>query len=169
MQRKFFQQAFSRQESLVYQPLQLSQAHKLLKDLLSSPENFEHHTRRCVERKPARSSELTCLYLRFAVSLIVDITYGYDIKPENDPFINLVEDITVVLDQMGDNQILNVFPFRKCFPAHKPQFDHSSPRICSQTLARLVPWSMVGPCCSKSVALLPYLSVYSHCLQTADQ
>lgn len=117
----------------------------------------------------ARSSELTCLYRSFAVSLIIDITYGYDIKPENDPFINLVEDITVVLDQMGDNQILNVLPFRKFFSALEPHFQHSPPRIDSQTFTRLVPWSMVGSCCSRYVALLPCLSVYSHCPQMADQ
>lgn len=124
---------------------------------------------RRTEALPARSSELTCLYHRFAVSLIVDITYGYDIKPENDPFINLVENITVVLDQMGDNQILNVFPFRKFFPALEPRFHHSLPRIDSQTFARLVPWSMVGLYRSRCVAMLLRLSVYPHCPQMADQ
>ena len=45
-QRRLFQQAFTRQESRTYQPVQLYQARVLLQDLLRDPDQLEEHIRR---------------------------------------------------------------------------------------------------------------------------
>ena len=41
-----FQQALTRQGCTVYRPIQLEQAHVVLKNLLARPEDFEAHMRR---------------------------------------------------------------------------------------------------------------------------
>ena len=45
-QRRLFQQTLTRQECLVYRPIQLDQAHTLLKNLLRGPDDFYAHIRR---------------------------------------------------------------------------------------------------------------------------
>ena len=47
-QRRFFQQALTRQGCLMYRSIQQEQAHILLRNLLDSPEDFNAHLRRYV-------------------------------------------------------------------------------------------------------------------------
>lgn len=45
-QRRFFQQALTRQGCLVYRPIQLEQTHILLRNLLERPDDFRAHIHR---------------------------------------------------------------------------------------------------------------------------
>ncbi|KAH9160856.1 hypothetical protein EDB89DRAFT_2034081 [Lactarius sanguifluus] len=65
-----------------YQPLEKHAVHCLLRNLLSSPDNFAQHLR------------------HMAGQVILSIAYGIDVLPENDPYVIDAENEALLLDSI---------------------------------------------------------------------
>ncbi|KAH8998286.1 cytochrome P450 [Lactarius hatsudake] len=73
--RREFQAYLSPADLDAYQPLEQQAVHRLLRNLLSSPENFVQHLR------------------HMAGQVILSIAYGIDVLPENDPYVADAENV----------------------------------------------------------------------------
>ncbi|KAH9070992.1 cytochrome P450 [Lactarius deliciosus] len=73
--RREFQAYLSPADLDVYQPLEQQAVHRLLRNLLSSPDNFVQHLR------------------HMAGQVILSIAYGIDVLPENDPYVADAENV----------------------------------------------------------------------------
>ncbi|THH04571.1 hypothetical protein EW146_g10143, partial [Bondarzewia mesenterica] len=71
--RGAFQKHFHTRATPRYEPIQIREAHALLRNLLHSPENYYHHLR------------------RNAAALVLKISYGHDVAEEGDVFVTLAE------------------------------------------------------------------------------
>ncbi|KAI0258887.1 cytochrome P450 [Gloeopeniophorella convolvens] len=71
--RREFQVHFTPQASKAYHSLQERASHRLLAYLLASPEDYPRH------------------FQRMTQEVIMWIAYGIDVKPENDPFVEVAE------------------------------------------------------------------------------
>ncbi|THH18673.1 hypothetical protein EW146_g2333 [Bondarzewia mesenterica] len=71
--RGVFQKHFHTRATRRYEPVQIREAHALLRNLLHSPENYYHHLR------------------RNAAALVMKISYGHDVAEEGDAFVTLAE------------------------------------------------------------------------------
>ncbi|KAH8998285.1 cytochrome P450 [Lactarius hatsudake] len=67
--RREFQANFGPADLVAYQPLEQQAVHRLLRNLLSSPDNFMGHFR------------------HMAGQVILSIAYGIDVLPDNDPYV----------------------------------------------------------------------------------
>ncbi|EKM54592.1 uncharacterized protein PHACADRAFT_258552 [Phanerochaete carnosa HHB-10118-sp] len=102
-QRKLFQQAFTKQGCVVFQPSQLSQTHVLLKKVLQDPERFDDHVR------------------RFSTAVIMEITYGYKVASDDDPYLGMMERTTKIVEEAGNSlTILDFFPSLSYLPSWFP-------------------------------------------------
>ncbi|THH16641.1 hypothetical protein EW146_g4040 [Bondarzewia mesenterica] len=75
--RGVFQKHFHARATPRYEPIQIREAHALLRNLLRSPENYYHHARR--------------YRFRSAAALVMKISYGHDVAEEGDIFVILAE------------------------------------------------------------------------------
>ncbi|KAG1735609.1 cytochrome P450 [Suillus paluster] len=73
--RKIFHQTLRAEASNSYQDLYLRKAHELVVNLLDAPEDIERH------------------FNTLSASLIMAVTYGYETKPRDDPFVNSVQKV----------------------------------------------------------------------------
>ncbi|KAJ7366653.1 cytochrome P450 [Mycena albidolilacea] len=102
--RRLFHQHFRREAIPTYHPVQLKKIHGLLRDLLSTPEDFVEHTK------------------TLASAIIMATVYGYDIKPKHDRFVYLADEgvkrfCEVVLP---GGFAVNTFPFLRHLPSWFP-------------------------------------------------
>ncbi|KAJ6585088.1 cytochrome P450 [Mycena capillaripes] len=102
--RRLFHQYFHRDAITAYRPIQLEKVHDLLRGLLQTPEEFFAHTK------------------TVAAAIIMATTYGYDIKPTHDRFVDLAED---AVKRLGDSVFpgaftVNTFPFLRHLPSWFP-------------------------------------------------
>ena len=77
---------------------QVSATHSLLRSLLHDPTELKGHLKHA------------------AANFILDITYGYKVQPVNDPFVELAERTTYLVNQgvSPGTYLVNFFPWREC-------------------------------------------------------
>ncbi|KAJ3492023.1 hypothetical protein NLI96_g261 [Meripilus lineatus] len=102
--RKLSSQPFTRQGSLLFQDIQLDQAHILLYSLLESP--FEYWD-------PIQ---------RFATAIVMDIAYGHRIVDNGDPYLRMADRTAKIALELGNlgTHAVDIFPFLKHLPAWFP-------------------------------------------------
>ncbi|TFK34708.1 cytochrome P450 [Crucibulum laeve] len=71
--RKIFHQQFQQSVAPTYWPLQIKEAHSLLRRLLRAPQDLTVHMRHT------------------ASSIVMSVIYGISIAPQNDPYVNMSE------------------------------------------------------------------------------
>ncbi|KAF8259228.1 hypothetical protein EI94DRAFT_1042578, partial [Lactarius quietus] len=87
-----------------YQPIEQRAVHRLLCNLLSSPDNFEQHLRHMTGQ------------------VIMSIAYGIDVLPENDPYVAAAEKMLQAL-AVGSTQeaaLLDAIPWSIKLPSWLP-------------------------------------------------
>jgi len=102
--RTMFQNHFHANLSPVYQPGQIQETHIMLRNLLTSPNNFNHHIRRA------------------AAAIILNITYGYVVTDEDDPYVALADAVTRTLSQAGifGTYLVDYIPILRYVPSWMP-------------------------------------------------
>ncbi|KAL0576956.1 hypothetical protein V5O48_005027 [Marasmius crinis-equi] len=86
-----------------YQPIQIREVNILLKGLVKSPQEFVHHLR------------------RNAGSLVLKVTYGYEVNEDSDDFIELVERAFQTISARISRPFpVEFFPFLRFLPAWFP-------------------------------------------------
>ncbi|KAJ3491620.1 hypothetical protein NLI96_g552 [Meripilus lineatus] len=102
--RKLFTEALSPSGVRVFQDIQSTQTHLLLKSLLTAPDNFSEHVR------------------RFASAVILEIAYGHRIQTDDDPYLQSTEHINQSLAGAGEPGMTAIdhIPILKHFPAWFP-------------------------------------------------
>ncbi|KAI6025691.1 cytochrome P450 [Pisolithus orientalis] len=70
LHRRMFNVAFSKRASEKYKAVQMKKVHQLLGNLLSTPLDYPKH------------------FATLSAAIIMAITYGYDVAPEDDPFVD---------------------------------------------------------------------------------
>ncbi|KAJ7132978.1 cytochrome P450 [Mycena filopes] len=103
-ERRMFQQHFRPDMSREYRPMQLKKAHKFLRGLVTSPEEFRELTK------------------TLAAAVIMSTVYGYEIKPANDRFVALSE---FAVRSLSDSTLpgaamVNTFPSLRYLPGWFP-------------------------------------------------
>ncbi|KAK7029429.1 hypothetical protein VNI00_014683 [Paramarasmius palmivorus] len=89
-----------------YQPLQIQEVNILLRGLADNPKDFIPHLR------------------RNAGSLILKVTYGYEVSSDNDDFIQLVERaFAIQASRFQRPMAVEFFPFLRFFPSWFPFTD----------------------------------------------
>ncbi|KAF5322721.1 hypothetical protein D9619_000358 [Psilocybe cf. subviscida] len=103
-QRRLFQQAFKRESSLSFRPEQTRKVNDMLYGLLTSPDEFADH----IKSMTAATS--------------MSITYGYDIKPKKDHFVDLAEDAVarISLAVFPGAALVNNMPILRYLPSWFP-------------------------------------------------
>ncbi|KAH9164504.1 cytochrome P450 [Lactarius sanguifluus] len=102
--RREFRANFRPADLETYQPLEQRAVHCLLRNLLSSPDNFVQHFR------------------HMAGQVILSITYGIDVLPENDPFVADAEKVlqSIAVGTSKEATLLDSIPWLikmpSCFP-----------------------------------------------------
>ncbi|GJE94427.1 cytochrome P450 [Phanerochaete sordida] len=120
-QRKLFQQTFSRQGCLAFQPSQLSQTHALLKKILQDSARYQDHVREYVLHESWAKAKRLTGFTRFSTAVIMEITYGHKIKSDNDPYVKCAEDTNKVLMGVGHSaSILDLLPALRYTPSWFP-------------------------------------------------
>ncbi|KAG6328163.1 hypothetical protein ID866_10926 [Astraeus odoratus] len=105
LHRKMFNVAFAKQVALEYKPLQIQKARQLLHNLISSQQDYVKHVQ------------------TFSGSVIMAITYGYDVAPENDPYVtNFMRFGETILEVLTAERaaLLTAFPFLAHIPSWLP-------------------------------------------------
>ncbi|KAI9445986.1 cytochrome P450 [Lactarius indigo] len=102
--RREFQAYLSPAELEAYQPLEQQAVHRLLRNLLSSPEHFAQHLR------------------HMAGQVIMSIAYGIDVLPENDPYVANAENVlrAAVACTTKEAMLLNLIPWLINMPSWFP-------------------------------------------------
>ncbi|KAL4062922.1 cytochrome P450 [Scleroderma yunnanense] len=72
LHRKMFHMALSKESAMAYKSMQLEKVYQLIQNLLSTPQDYPLHLYTC------------------SSAIIMAITYGYDVVPQNDRFVSKV-------------------------------------------------------------------------------
>ena len=86
--RTKFQKHFHASLSPLYQPTQMAEAHTLLRNLLTNPDDFNHYIRRFEQGISLRINSWPSIH-RAAAAIILNITYGYSVADEHDTYVVL--------------------------------------------------------------------------------
>ncbi|KAF5315270.1 hypothetical protein D9619_007192 [Psilocybe cf. subviscida] len=102
--RRLFQQAFKKVTSPTFRPEQTRKVNDMLYSLLTSPDDFRDHTK----------------FMAAATSM--SITYGYDIKANNDHFVNLAESAAAGFSSaiLPGAALVNALPILRYLPSWFP-------------------------------------------------
>ncbi|KAH7928202.1 cytochrome P450 [Leucogyrophana mollusca] len=103
--RKMFHQVFRAEAVTTYHSLQTQKAHQLVRDLLDSPENFIRHLG------------------SMSTSVIMAIVYGYEMSPQNDPFVEGISKLVGMTSSALTPEkaiILGAIPLLQRLPAWFP-------------------------------------------------
>ncbi|KAF7365146.1 O-methylsterigmatocystin oxidoreductase [Mycena venus] len=102
--RRMFQQHFRPDASRNYRPVQMNKVHVLLRGLLSSPQDFREFIK------------------ALAAAIVMSTVYGYEVKPNNDPFVGLAESATKKIAEsfLPAAAVVNKFSILKCLPSWMP-------------------------------------------------
>ncbi|KAF7299260.1 O-methylsterigmatocystin oxidoreductase [Mycena indigotica] len=113
--RRILHQYLRREASLDYRAIELKKIHDMLRLFLVSPTDFYAHIR------------------SLAAAIIMSTVYNYDIKPTNDPFVDLAE---ASLQRLGASvfpgaMFVNLLPWLRHFPGWLPGFGFQA--FCADT------------------------------------
>ncbi|KAJ6621897.1 cytochrome P450 [Mycena sp. CBHHK59/15] len=102
--RRMFHQHFRRDAIVAYRPIQMRKIYDMLRNLLASPEHFFEHVK------------------TLAAAIVMAVTYGYDVKPTNDRFVDLAEDgVKRICEAVFPGAFaVNSLPFLRHLPAWFP-------------------------------------------------
>ncbi|KAI9445994.1 cytochrome P450 [Lactarius indigo] len=102
--RREFQANFGPADLEAYQPLEQRAVHRLLRNLLSSPDNFMQHLR------------------HMAGQVILSIAYGIDVLPENDPYVADAENVmnAFAVSTTKEALLLDLIPWLIKMPSWLP-------------------------------------------------
>ncbi|KAF7346386.1 O-methylsterigmatocystin oxidoreductase [Mycena sanguinolenta] len=102
--RRMLQQNFRRDMSRNYHSIQLKKIRQLLRELLSSPQDFREHLK------------------TLAAAVIMATLYGYEVQPGNDHFVALSENAVRKLSQavFPGAVAVNTFPILRYLPSWMP-------------------------------------------------
>ncbi|KAG6846427.1 hypothetical protein H0H93_014017, partial [Arthromyces matolae] len=103
-QRKMFQQYFGKERVREHRVLQEREARGLALNLLRKPEKFKTS------------------FLRFSTAVIIELTFGHRITSDIDPYVEISEDCSSLLLEVGPPGATPVdfFPFLQHFPSWFP-------------------------------------------------
>ena len=95
--RRLFTQCLNHGGARLFLHQQVSATHTLLRSLLHDPTELRGHLKHA------------------AANFILDVTYGYKVKPVNDPFVELAERAMCLVNQglSPGAYLVNVFPWRE--------------------------------------------------------
>ncbi|KIM73495.1 hypothetical protein PILCRDRAFT_802518 [Piloderma croceum F 1598] len=102
--RTKFQKHFHASLSPLYQPTQMAEAHTLLRNLLTNPDDFNHYIRRA------------------AAAIILNITYGYSVADEHDAYVVLANTTMRSFAQaiVFGSYLVDYIPMLKYVPSWMP-------------------------------------------------
>ncbi|EJD04922.1 cytochrome P450 [Fomitiporia mediterranea MF3/22] len=102
--RRLMQQYLNPRAVLALRPMQTKCVHDLLQDLLTEPNDFWRNIK------------------RFAASAVLSATYGYQVKPKDDPIMNLHEHSESAIGLRGPygTMAADLFPFLQYIPSFLP-------------------------------------------------
>lgn len=94
MHRKLLQTTFSNSSVSKWQDLQTREARRTVTDLLDRSENWEASLR------------------RFAVAIVLKVSYGVDVTDDHDPYVGIANDAMHAMGNGGllGNSIVDFFP-----------------------------------------------------------
>ncbi|KAF9238509.1 cytochrome P450 [Melanogaster broomeanus] len=103
--RKSFNIALNKQAIPQYKGMLMQKIHQLLENLLDTPKDYDEH------------------FKTVSATIIMAITYGYDVAPNNDPFVTKIQRFlefikTVVTAERA--ALLGAFPFLEYIPSWLP-------------------------------------------------
>ncbi|KAF5314926.1 hypothetical protein D9619_007168 [Psilocybe cf. subviscida] len=103
-QRRLFQQMFTKVPSFGYRPEQTRKVNDMLYGLLATPEDFRDHVQ------------------TVSAAIVMSATYGYDIQPKKDYFIEIAEDATVRISKavVPGARLVNDVPILRHLPTWFP-------------------------------------------------
>ncbi|KIK93484.1 hypothetical protein PAXRUDRAFT_12637 [Paxillus rubicundulus Ve08.2h10] len=119
--RKMFNVALNKRNVLQYQTVTLQKVHQLLENLLNTPKEYERH------------------FNTLSVAVVMAVTYGYDVIPNNDPFVTKVEQfIDLLLSVFIPERaaLFDTFPFLAHIPSWLPGGQYK--KIATQCRALVV-------------------------------
>ncbi|CAK5282550.1 unnamed protein product [Mycena citricolor] len=102
--RKMFTQEFLPSQIAVHRPIELHAAHVLLQGLLESPDAYERHLR------------------HMAAMVILTTAYGIDVKPQDDPHVDISTEALHVMALTGNrgSYLVDFLPILQHIPAWLP-------------------------------------------------
>ncbi|CDO69014.1 hypothetical protein BN946_scf184834.g21 [Trametes cinnabarina] len=103
-QRRILQQYFSKQEVVRFRPVHTEEAHKMLRNLLDRPKDFDW------------------LIRRYGAAVIMKIAYGHEIVSDDDEYIKMTENVSLAHVDAGDpgTAPVDFFPFLQYLPSWFP-------------------------------------------------
>ncbi|KAG1735601.1 cytochrome P450 [Suillus paluster] len=105
MHRKLYHQVLRIEASNSYQDLYLRKAHELVANLLDAPKDMQGHLN------------------TLSASLVMAVTYGYETKPRDDPFVTSVQKVIRIITHVLTPEkaaIMMLFPFLNRLPSFIP-------------------------------------------------
>ncbi|TFK33315.1 cytochrome P450, partial [Crucibulum laeve] len=102
--RRLLQQYLSRDKCVSYQPIQTRETLRLLRSLLTSPEQYDHH------------------FSSFATAITMQIAYGHQINTDEDPYVEITKDVGYAISNSGPpgSTLVDLFPFLQYLPSCFP-------------------------------------------------
>ncbi|KAI0068332.1 cytochrome P450 [Artomyces pyxidatus] len=102
--RALFQKYFHPRASPRYEPVQIKEAHTLLRNLADSPDKFSHHIRRS------------------AAAVVMMVSYGHQVAQEGDYFVTIADHALTGLALAGNfgTYLVDYIPILKYVPAWMP-------------------------------------------------
>ncbi|OHW91616.1 cytochrome p450 [Colletotrichum incanum] len=100
MHRKLLQTTFSNTNVRQWYSLQVTEARRSIHNIVQNPENWEMSMK------------------RFAVAIVLKVSYGIDVPEDNDPYVKIAEDAMYATGNGGvpANSIVDIFPPARHFP-----------------------------------------------------
>ncbi|KAI6099754.1 cytochrome P450 [Pisolithus sp. B1] len=123
LHRKLFNAAFSKQTCKKYQPVQMKKVHQLLVNLLSTPLDYSSH------------------FATLSAAIIMAITYGYDVAPNDDPFVdNIARLVELFVSAMTTERatLLSAIPLLTYIPSWFPGGQFQNQAAECRTLVQVV-------------------------------
>ncbi|KAG1897549.1 cytochrome P450 [Suillus fuscotomentosus] len=123
LHRRIFHEAFHLEAVSSFRPIQLRNAHNLIRNLLTSPEVYGNH------------------FHTFSTSIIMSILYDYSMAPVDDPFLALIErsleiDVKVLRPEVA--AVVAEFPILKKLPPWFPGASFVRDAIVQRTLVPMI-------------------------------
>jgi hypothetical protein len=112
MHRKLLQTSFSNSNVGKWQGLQTQEAHRTVQRIMKTPENWAVSLKRRVSPSLARCPANRH---RFAVAIVLKVSYGVDVLEDDDPYIQIADDAMHATGNGGvpANSIVDIFPLGK--------------------------------------------------------
>ncbi|KAI6122247.1 cytochrome P450 [Pisolithus croceorrhizus] len=123
LHRKLFNVAFSKQTCKKYQAVQMKKIHQILVNLLSTPLDYSSH------------------FATLSAAIIMAITYGYDIAPNDDPYVgNITRPVELFASVMTTERatLLSAIPLLTYIPSWFPGGQFQNQAAKCRTLVPVV-------------------------------